>query len=461
MISGAGVHPRGKHRRAYIVQLVGMHRHREAGLLRRTEEWTNVVHIEHTFLHERIDRLCEVPVDDRRDRVRRVADEPLAIVGVRRRQRVRGEIRDGDIDRGIGLRACEEAELAQLLVRFQAVAALHLDGRRAELHRVADAPPKEREQLLVGRLARRADRGVDPTAGREHRKVVGAAAPTRELFPSFAGVAEMRVRVDEARHHHSAMDIDVDRVFHTLDRLERSAVTGRDDRAIACRDEPVHHRTDVARGRANARTLLPQRRQREEARAVKDEVRRGHSRKWLSMTRSRVNASSLSESAATCRTASSGIRPMSSPRRTVTPAALARVSTSRHTVARDVTVWSSRFIETWTRGGSVSVKPFACTAGRPPDDSRISLAIRCASFRSVESSSMLNAMRNGRAPTTMAPAVGCIRFGPASGTCVVSRSAARPSYSGLRMSGRRTRSGLVAAFAYKYTGTWCRVATSR
>src|SRR5436309_509668 len=335
MISGAGMHPRGKHRRAYIVQLVGMHRHREAGLLRRTEEWTNVVHIEHTFLHERIDRLCEAPIDDRRDRICRVADEPFAIVGIRRRQCVRGEVRDGDINR----------------------------------------------------------------------------------------------------------------VFHTLERLKRGTVTGRDDRAIACRDEPIHHRADVARSRPNARTLVLQWRQREEARAVKDEVRRGHSMKWLSMTRSRVKASSLSESAATCRTASSGIRPMSSPRRTVTPAALARVSTSRHTVARDVTVWSSRFIETWTRGGSVRVKPFACTAGRPPDDSRIPLAIRCASFRSVESSWMLNAMRNGRAPTTMAPAVGCIRFGPASGTCVVSRSAARPSYSGLRMSGRRTRSGLVAAFA--------------
>src|SRR5207237_883742 len=169
----------------------------------------------------------------------------------RRGQRVRGEVRDGDVDGRVRFRACEEPELPQLLVGFESVTALHLDRGGAELDGVTDAAPQEREQLVVARIARRADGRVDAVAG----------------------------------------------------------------------------------GGPDARALLLERRNREQSRAVKDEVRRGHSRKWLSITRSRVKASSFSESAATCRTASNGIRPMSSPRSTFTPAALARASTSRHPVA--------------------------------------------------------------------------------------------------------------------------------
>ena len=97
--------------------------------------------------------------------------------------------------------------------------------------------------------------------------------------------------------------------------------------------------------------------------------------------------------------------------------------------------------------------PSACTAGSPPSRSLISEAIRRASPRSSVSSWMFHAMRNGRAPTTVAPAVGCARRGPESGAPSVAASAAdRPSKPGRRMSASTRRSGRLAARAYRYTG---------
>jgi hypothetical protein len=89
------------------------------------------------------------------------------------------------------------------------------------------------------------------------------------------------VRVDEAGHHHPAVNIDIDRILDPLDRLERRAVTGRDDRAITRRDEPVHHRTDIARRWSDPRTLVPERRQRQQSRAVKDEIGLRHPRSTI------------------------------------------------------------------------------------------------------------------------------------------------------------------------------------
>ena len=95
-------------------------------------------------------------------------------------------------------------------------------------------------------------------------------------------------------------------------------------------------------------------------------------------------------------------------------ALLARASAATASQTRQigVTAKSSRFIETWAQSGSSSRKPFAWTRGRPPPDSRTARAIRFASSRSVESRLMFQAMRNGRAPTAIAPAVGWIRAGP-------------------------------------------------
>ena len=59
--------------------------------------------------------------------------------------------------------------------------------------------------------------------------------------------------------------------------------------------------------------------------------------------------------------------------------------------------------------------PFAWTLGSPPPDSRTRRAIRFASSTSSVSRLMFQAMRNGRAPTAIAPARGCIRAGPKSG----------------------------------------------
>ena len=62
-----------------------------------------------------------------------------------------------------------------------------------------------------------------------------------------------------------------------------------------------------------------------------------------------------------------------------------------------------------------SSRPSACTPCMPPLDSRIAAAIACASARSPVSSSMLNAIRSGRAPIRTPPARGSSRDGPNAG----------------------------------------------
>src|SRR5206468_8644866 len=168
---------------------------------------------EHTLLDEGVDRLRETLVGDRRDRLGRLTYEALAIVRVRRRQSVRGEVGDRDVDRRIRLRARKQTELPQLLVRIEAVPALHSDRRRAELGGVGDTPHEQCEQLVVAGVARRANGRVDPAAGREDRQIISAAFPGREFLPALARVAEMRVRIDEAWHDDAALDIDIDRAL--------------------------------------------------------------------------------------------------------------------------------------------------------------------------------------------------------------------------------------------------------
>ena len=102
--------------------------------------------------------------------------------------------------------------------------------------------------------------------------------------------------------------------------------------------------------------------------------------------------------------------------------------------------------------------PAGCRAPGPPAARHrapgSAAAIRRASARSLDSSWMFQAMRNGRAPTTVAPAVGCGRRGPKSGApSSVASDAARPSNPGRRMSARTRRSGRVAARAYRKTGS--------
>ena len=223
---------------------------------------------------------------------------------------MRGEVRDRDVDRRDRAGAGDEPKLTQLLGRLEAVATLHLDRRRAELRGVADAALQEREEHLVARLAGRPDGSVNASAGRQHREVIGAAAARRELFPPLSRVAEMGVRVDEAGHDDAAKDVAVDHALDQLDEPVRVPVAGRDDRAIPRRHPPVREDADISGRGPDPRTLLFQRGEREKAGSAEEQVRLeasgrggtwrlGHSRKWVSITRSRVKPSSLSASAAT------------------------------------------------------------------------------------------------------------------------------------------------------------------
>ena len=141
------------------------------------------------------------------------------------------------------------------------------------------------------------------------------------------------------------------------------------------------------------------------------------------------------------RNAASGPSPMSSVSRIATSDADASSRTRSNTIHMGVRSWSRRFIETWTQPIDAMEIPSACTAGSPPSRSLISEAIRRARPRSSVSSWMFHAMRNGRAPTTVAPAVGCARRGPKSGAPSLAASAAdRPSKPGRRMSASTRRS---------------------
>src|SRR5437867_820119 len=144
-----------------------------------------------------------------------------------------GEVRDRDIDRGVGLRARQQAQLPELLLGLEAIAALDLDRRGPELGGIADPPLEEREELIVTRLSGRAHGRVNASAGREDREVVGAASARRELLPALTRVAKMRVRIDEAGHDHTSFGIDVGRAVDALDGRMRAAVTRRDDRPFA------------------------------------------------------------------------------------------------------------------------------------------------------------------------------------------------------------------------------------
>ena len=113
-----------------------------------------------------------------------------------------------------------------------------------------------------------------------------------------------------------------------------------------------------------------------------------------------------------------------------------------------------RFIETWTSRRLVSATPIAFTQGSPPLEKRTVFAMAFATSRSPDCKLTLYAMSGGRAPTAVAPAVGCNVRGPKSGAhagSVVIRPA-NPSSPPLRKASRFARSGCEAACAYRKTG---------
>ena len=87
------------------------------------------------------------------------------------------------------------------------------------------------------------------------------------------------MRIDEAGHDDAALHVDIGGAFDALYRAMDASVSCRHDCAVAHGDEAVGHGADVTGGRPHARTLVFQRREREESRAMKDKVRLGHSRK--------------------------------------------------------------------------------------------------------------------------------------------------------------------------------------
>ena len=126
------------------------------------------------------------------------------------------------------------------------------------------------------------------------------------------------------------------------------------------------------------------------------------------------------------RNARSGASPMSSESRIATPAAAASSvtrSSTRHIGVRSMVQEVHRDLDAAHR------LPAGCRAPGPPAGRRrapgCARAIRRASARSSVSSWMFQAIRNGRAPTTVAPAVGCGRRGPKSGAPSRSRERRR------------------------------------
>src|SRR5207247_2454008 len=78
-------------------------------------------------LDERVARLRDRLADHRAESRDGLLDEAAARVAVGGRKRVRGEVRDRDVDRRDRAGAGDEPKLTQLLGRLEAVATLHLD----------------------------------------------------------------------------------------------------------------------------------------------------------------------------------------------------------------------------------------------------------------------------------------------------------------------------------------------
>ena len=140
---------------------------------------------------------------------------------------------------------------------------------------------------------------MDAAAAFEDGEIVRAALTRNEFVPPLARIAEMRVRIDESRHHDAPLGIDLARIRSALKVLPQFAAAGRDDDAVARREPAALDRADIAGRRSDPRALLFQRRKREQACAANDEIGLGHSRKCASITRLRSNFSSFSASAVT------------------------------------------------------------------------------------------------------------------------------------------------------------------
>jgi hypothetical protein len=132
-----------------------------------------------------------------------------------------------------------QAQRALLVGDAEAVAALDLDGRRAERPHLGDPGPQQGAQLVVARGSRGADGHPDPAA------VVGRARhPRGELTRPVPRVDEVAVAVDEPGDDRSAADVEptvgrggVDRAPHPLDDSVDD-----DHRGIPKETESLRHR---------------------------------------------------------------------------------------------------------------------------------------------------------------------------------------------------------------------------
>ena len=130
-----------------------------------------------------------------------------------------------------------QPQRAHLVVDGQPVAALDLDGRRAERAHLGDARPQQGPQLVVARRAGGRHRDADAAA------VVGDARhPGGELGRAVAGVDEVAVAVDEAGDDRAPIDVD--------DPVGRGCGVGRPDPG----DQPVVRRRPRRRGAMPSRS---------------------------------------------------------------------------------------------------------------------------------------------------------------------------------------------------------------
>ena len=103
----------------------------------------------------------------------------------------------------LGGELARDPQRPRLVLDGEAVATLDLDGRRALGAHLGDAGRHEPAQRGVVSRPGRGDGHPDPAT------VVGRAGhPRGELRAPVAGEDQVRVRVDEPRHHRAALDVD-------------------------------------------------------------------------------------------------------------------------------------------------------------------------------------------------------------------------------------------------------------
>ena len=186
-----------------------------------------------------------------------MCDESDVVVGPRlvlRRDLVRAQERGHDVDGVRVVETLDDAQLPQLRLERQAVAALRFAGRRAVTGHLVEPRSRGGYQLVFGRRPGRGHGLQNAAAFGRDLRVRRASEPALQFLAPVAGKDEMGVRIDETRNDAAAARIDPYGVGRDRDvAVQRVRGPDEDDRAVGGGNRRAPKRSDVSLARAALR----------------------------------------------------------------------------------------------------------------------------------------------------------------------------------------------------------------